>query len=1023
MDREDESDANDLNPSDDSDFEPISESSRFVNNTAKTQDKFCVGKKFNSFEDLEQSIEQYQKEINTFFYVRDSITIPQARKKRIKRCINEKLKYYFIKYCCIHGGKNFVSQATGVRSSSTFQKKCTSYIRVGLSACGNNLIVTAMNNVHTHKCSKELFVHLPRARSLSKEERKQVAKLLDVDANKKKVSELIQVQTGKKVLLKDLHNVNSASREDDNNLQETIAMLQEKYHAQCYVYEEANTFKGLFFVTPNMKRSMEAFPEFVGIDGTFKLLNIRAPIYLMVVEDSEGSTEIVGVCILMSEDADSIRWMIQSFKKAHPSWSKIKCVMADKDLLERKIIKEEIPFANVLICVFHALRTFHREITCDKLGITSGQRDTAKEIIQKMVYARSEEQYQQLYQELNKLPNSIVDYFNSNWHEIRHEWSMSNNFMQSNFLNITNNRLESLNAKVKSVVKRYTTLEDFVRSFFILVMCLNDERDHKAAYTYQKIAVQAFDAESPEYFFSHLLTKYAFRFVEKELHPENRTDFTMVEGNDGFLTRIDGTTIHTNSELCDCLFFVSMKLPCRHIFEARKNLGLSLCVVELCDERWTRKYFFEKQRVFNPSDGNIDVPSPTVTQNILRRRVLSQSDRYRKAFLLAKESASLISESTGDEYIRRMQQMTDMNAAWSQNTNYEIPSSDSVEYVVTNTPLVSESQHYSEPDSESAMSHSINVESEKHEITKNNYFEELDLFSPVNNFISNLDDSDNLSSSSLHYSSDDDAALDIVLSSPADNVNELIGDFNNNAVANLSAVVCAPNEREAMNNENLCSNQRTTEGSRNLVQQKSAGGIIPITSNSKKTVSEFSSIIMPPVIKRRGRPKGSEKTVIGLTRKRKSQKGNSNLPFKKKRESEKMKTILYWLADASLAKSALYEGRMIEKEEVETRPEKLSHALIDDEVNVAIVEKYFTNEAWQLIKKAIDSKKKQNVYHCGKCSVNLDDTVDSVDSSVDGSIIDKKTSIGCDYCLIWYHLSCVSLKKKPKTKFWKCPKC
>lgn len=76
--------------------------------------------------------------------------------------------------------------------------------------------------------------------------------------------------------------------------------------AECHVYEEENTFKGLFFATANMKRSMVAFPEILGIDATFKLLNIRAPVYLMIVEDSEGSTEIVGVSILISEDAESV---------------------------------------------------------------------------------------------------------------------------------------------------------------------------------------------------------------------------------------------------------------------------------------------------------------------------------------------------------------------------------------------------------------------------------------------------------------------------------------------------------------------------------------------------------------------------------------------------------------------------------------------------------------------------------------------------------------------------------------------
>jgi len=47
-------------------------------------------------------------------------------------------------------------------------------------------------------------------------------------------------------------------------------------------------------------------------------------------------------------------------------------VMADKDIGERHFIKKDLPSASVLICLFHALQTFCREISCDKFGITAG---------------------------------------------------------------------------------------------------------------------------------------------------------------------------------------------------------------------------------------------------------------------------------------------------------------------------------------------------------------------------------------------------------------------------------------------------------------------------------------------------------------------------------------------------------------------------------------------------------------------------------------------------------------------------
>ena len=75
----------------------------------------------------------------------------------------------------------------------------------------------------------------------------------------------------------------------------------------------------------------------------------------------------------------------------------IRVVMADKDLKERDVIKQCLPNAVVLICLFHTLRTFRREVSCEKLGISSGQRTMCLELLQKMVYAATDDEYTRLY--------------------------------------------------------------------------------------------------------------------------------------------------------------------------------------------------------------------------------------------------------------------------------------------------------------------------------------------------------------------------------------------------------------------------------------------------------------------------------------------------------------------------------------------------------------------------------------------------------------------------------------------------
>lgn len=96
--------------------------------------------------------------------------------------------------------------------------------------------------------------------------------------------------------------------------------------------------------------------------------------------------------------------------------------MADKDIGGREIIKSSLPDASVLIYLFHALRSFHREVSCEKMGITTGERTFALEIFQKMAYASSEEQYEDFCKELkDSSPKQVCDYFQGNWSPIKSE--------------------------------------------------------------------------------------------------------------------------------------------------------------------------------------------------------------------------------------------------------------------------------------------------------------------------------------------------------------------------------------------------------------------------------------------------------------------------------------------------------------------------------------------------------------------------------------------------------------------------
>lgn len=162
-------------------------------------------------------------------------------------------------------------------------------------------------------------------------------------------------------------------------------------------------------------------------------------------------------------------------------------------------------------------------------------------------------------------------------------------------------------------------------------------------------------------------------------------------------------------------------------------------------------------------------------------------------------------------------------------------------------------------------------------------------------------------------------------------------------------------------------------------------------------------IKVPVAMKKCGRPKGHMLTVVGLPKKRK--RTTSQRPYAELTVKEKKLVLLTWLVGAEKAAEAI-RGKLLDEEVVEQRPEKIPDGIRDEIVDVKLVRRFFTNEAWQAVCMVVDVKKVQE-WQCNLCKSKLDDS----------------DSVLCDWCLSWNHLQCVGLKQQPKAKLWKCSEC
>ena len=115
-------------------------------------------------------------------------------------------------------------------------------------------------------------------------------------------------------------------------------------------------------------------------------------VYLLVVEDGHGCSQVVAVALTAFERKSCLDSIIQIFQRKNESRI-TENIMIDKDLIELEVFKERFPWANVLYCRFHVIKTF-------KAMCPEGDKLIKEEILailEKIVYAPTIDEFEKLY--------------------------------------------------------------------------------------------------------------------------------------------------------------------------------------------------------------------------------------------------------------------------------------------------------------------------------------------------------------------------------------------------------------------------------------------------------------------------------------------------------------------------------------------------------------------------------------------------------------------------------------------------
>ncbi|XP_028413631.1 uncharacterized protein LOC114536483 isoform X1 [Dendronephthya gigantea] len=284
-----------------------------------SNDIFYVGRKFYTVNDFNEAKAKYEDIHFCELWKRDVRTLVSAQKRVPKRVANAELslQYYSLKLSCKFGGRKAENRDDRKRDTKTFKQGCQFEVYIVLSTDGKALEVMKMTMDHNHSLSEELYKHLPRQRKLTGALKEEIQGAVRLKANNKLLQQKIQTTTGQRVTLKDISNLKTKTKSkiNSNDLDVVVDYLKTKEGAVVEVAtDEDSNFKSLFFQDQYMKHAYDRFPELLLVDATYKLLDLRMPLYVLMVVDGNGLSDIVALLIVAEESETVITAAMEHLK-------------------------------------------------------------------------------------------------------------------------------------------------------------------------------------------------------------------------------------------------------------------------------------------------------------------------------------------------------------------------------------------------------------------------------------------------------------------------------------------------------------------------------------------------------------------------------------------------------------------------------------------------------------------------------------------------------------------------------------
>lgn len=140
--------------------------------------------------------------------------------------------------------------------------------------------------------------------------------MIKCGANKQKMKYYLTEKRGKPVCLKSLHNLQTSTitenMTDKDELEALVAEMESIPGASVKLsINEENELNEVYFQDERMKKMFNLFSEVVLFDATYKLNNRRMPLFVLLIVDGNGVSEIAVLFFVKSESRASMGPMLE----------------------------------------------------------------------------------------------------------------------------------------------------------------------------------------------------------------------------------------------------------------------------------------------------------------------------------------------------------------------------------------------------------------------------------------------------------------------------------------------------------------------------------------------------------------------------------------------------------------------------------------------------------------------------------------------------------------------------------------